>query len=307
MSDSSVLVVIPVFGREDVFTTVGFLRTRPYAGSLRFIIIDNGNGPALSERLAGLAGPDCEVIRLERNRGGSGAFRAGMQAALKRPDDTFVWLLDDDALVNDRTLPALLEEWKRLSGEGRRPGAVGSAMMGRVEPDRMIELGSAISRITSKQRPRFRGRTLAEVGERTAPVEYVAAASLLTTVGVIREVGIFEDVFIHFDDIEWNFRLHQRGYSVYATSKSHVNHIEKVAKISNWIEYYNVRNRLWFLRRHLPLLHKVIVLERLVRVVLYSCLGRRELARMMGLGLRHSFSGRLLMRDELKDVRSCSK
>ena len=300
MSDCSVLAVIPVFGREDVFTTVDFLRTRSYAGSLRFIVIDNGNGPALSARLAGLAGPDCEVVRLERNRGGSGAFRAGMQAALKRSDDTFVWLLDDDALVNDRTLPALLEEWKRLSDEGNRPGAVGSAMMGRVDPERMIELGSAISRITSKQCPRFRGKTLAEVGERTDPVEYVAAASLLTTVGVLRDVGIFEDVFIHFDDIEWNFRLHRRGYSVYATSKSHVNHIEKVAKISDWIEYYNVRNRLWFLRSYFPLLHKAIALERLARTALYWLVGRRELARMMGLGLCHSFSGRLLMRDELK-------
>ena len=296
----TISVIIPVYGREDVFTTVDFLRTRSYAGSLGFIIIDNGNGPALSAQLAGLAGPDCEVIRLERNRGGSGAFRAGMQAALKRPDDTFVWLLDDDALVNDRTLPALLEEWKRLSDEGNRPGAVGSAMMGRVDPERMIELGSAISRITSKQCPRFRGKALAEVGERTDPVEYVAAASLLTTVGVLRDVGIFEDVFIHFDDIEWNFRLHRRGYSVYATSKSHVNHIEKVAKISDWIEYYNVRNRLWFLRSYFPLLHKVIVLERLARTVLYWLVGRRELARMMGLGLCHSFSGRLLMRDELK-------
>ena len=300
MSECSVLAVIPVFGREDVFTTVEFLRTRPYAGSLRFIIIDNGNGPVLSTRLAGLAGPDCEVIRLERNLGGSGAFRAGMQAALKRPDDTFVWLLDDDALVNDRTLPALLEEWRRLSDEGCRPGAVGSAMMGRVDPERMIELGSAISRITSKQCPRFKGKTLAEVGERTDPVEYVAAASLLTTVGVLRDVGIFEDVFIHFDDIEWNFRLHRKGYSVYATSKSHVNHIEKVAKISDWIEYYNVRNRLWFLRDYFPLLHKAIVLERLVRAALYRLAGRRELARLMWLGLCHSFSGRLLMRDELK-------
>lgn len=303
MSDSRVLVVIPVYGREDVFVTVAFLRRQAYAASLRFVVIDNGNGPALATRLAGLAGPDCEVIRLERNRGGSGAFRAGMQAALKRPDDTFVWLLDDDALVNERTLPALLGEWRRLSGEGRRPGAVGSAMMGRLEPERMIELGSAISRVTSKQCPRFRGKTLDEVGERTDPVEYVAAASLLTTVGVLRDVGIFEDVFIHFDDIEWNFRLHRRGYSVYATSRSCVNHIEKAAKVSDWIEYYNVRNRLWFLQSYFPLLHKAIVLERLARTALYRLAGRRELARMMWLGLCHSFSGRLLMRDELKEPR----
>ena len=45
-------VVIPVFGREDVFKTVALLRSQEYAARLRIIVIDNGNEAGLSARLA---------------------------------------------------------------------------------------------------------------------------------------------------------------------------------------------------------------------------------------------------------------
>ena len=298
-ADWRATVVIPVFGREDVFGTVAFLREREYARRLRFVVVDNGNADGLSAKLSALKGDDCEVVRLARNSGGSGAFRAGMAAALERDGRGFVWLLDDDALVNERTLPALVGEWRRLSEEGGKPGAVGSAMLGRRNPGTVIEVGSGISRLTSKQRPRFHGKTLAEIGERTDAVEYVAAASLLTTAEVLREVGVFEDVFIHFDDIDWCFRVRAAGYGVFATTRSCVNHMEGSAKVANWIVYYNYRNRLWFLKRHFPALHKLVFCEMLAALCLFVGLGRSAKARMVWLGMRHSVSGRLLMRDEL--------
>lgn len=295
----NVVLVVPVYGREDVFTTVTFLRQQVYADKLSFVIVDNGNGVELSEKLAGLAGKDCEVVRLDRNTGGSGAFRAGMTKAMEKSECGNIWLLDDDALVNERTLPALIEEWDLLVAEGRNPGAIGSAMLGRMMPDRIIEVGSAISRLTSKQCPRFHGLTLTEVGLRTDRVEYVAAASLLTSAEVLRSVGIFEDVFIHFDDIEWCFRVAAAGYGVYATTKSSVNHMESGAKVSDWIFYYNYRNRLWFLKRHLPILHNLVFCEMLAALCLFCLMGRWAKSRMIWIGMRHSLSGELLMRDEL--------
>lgn len=293
------IVIIPVFGRQDVFTTVEFLRRQSYAADLRFIIVDNGNTKELSSRLATLKGDDCEIVRLERNLGGSGAFRAGMMATLAHDDSRFVWLLDDDALVNEFTLPGLQEEWNRLVAAGDRPGAIGSAMLGRLEKEKIIEVGSRISRLTSKMRPYFHGMTLESVGQRTDRVEYVAAASLITSTDILRRIGIFEDVFIHFDDIDWCFRVAKAGYGVYATTRSYVNHMEGKAKAANWVIYYNYRNRLWFLKRHLPFLHKVVVVEMLAALILAWLMNMREKATLVRLGIRHSMSGELLMRDEL--------
>ena len=44
----SVPVIIPVYGRDDVFATVEMLRAQAYAAAIRFIVIDNGNGPELA-------------------------------------------------------------------------------------------------------------------------------------------------------------------------------------------------------------------------------------------------------------------
>ena len=77
----SIPVVIPVFGREDVFGTVALLRSQEYAAQVRFIVIDNGNEAELSARLASLSGEDCRVVRFDENRGGSAAYIAGMEAA----------------------------------------------------------------------------------------------------------------------------------------------------------------------------------------------------------------------------------
>ena len=71
---SPIPVIIPVYGRDDVFSTVEMLRTQKYAACLRFVVVDNGNGPERSVRLAGLAGDDCQVVRFDENRGGSAAL-----------------------------------------------------------------------------------------------------------------------------------------------------------------------------------------------------------------------------------------
>jgi len=294
----SVVIIIPVFRREDVFTTLRVLQTQAYAKSCRLIIVDNGNESVLSERLKGLASECCQIIRIERNVGGAGAYRAGMNAAMEMDAD-YVWLLDDDAEVNTWTLPGLVYEHERLTALGIRVGAVGSMIMGQENPNRVTDLGANISPVTGLIRQRFVGLTRKSLGERTDEVDYVAACSLLVSMKALREVGPFEQVFIHWDDIDWQFRLKELGYHNFATTKSYVNHLEAVVKRKDWIWYYDTRNPLWFLRRHMPWAIPVSLFLRLGRAVLFALTGRIKAAKIMLFGMWHAFTGQLLMRDEL--------
>lgn len=176
MHRTLVTAVIPVYAREDVFGTLEALGGFPRVGAeLRAIVVDNGNGETLSERLAGLPRRHgwCTVVRLRENRGGAGAFRAGMMAALRRGAD-FVWLLDDDAAVDAGTLPGLLAEFLRLEGQGVRVGAVGSALLGRRDPTRVTEVGGAVGRLTGRLRLRHAGADIRALGPVTEETEYVA-------------------------------------------------------------------------------------------------------------------------------------
>ena len=298
---ADIAVIIPVFGREDVFTTVSFLRGTADAPRLRFIVIDNGNAPALSERLAALAASDCEVVKLPTNRGGSGAYRAGMMRAMEMGGIAYLWLLDDDAMPNERTLPGLLSVFQEEGARGGKPvGAVGSAMLGKMYPYKVTEVGSSVRTWRGGMKRRLTSKDIRNLGDRTDDVDFCAAASLLASREAVEKAGIFEDIFIHWDDIDWCYRVREAGFRVVATTRSTVNHLEDTGKASEWIIYYDVRNSLWFARRHIPLLARWFWRYYTWKGTLWCHYhGKKATLRMVALGVRHAKTGELLMRNEL--------
>lgn len=251
-SDVAVPVVIPVFGREDVFEVVALLRSQAYAAQLRFIVIDNGNEAELSGRLAALAGADCHVVRFDENRGGSAAYIAGMDFARKNfPESTYVWLLDDDAKPNGDTLPALVETMDKLVAEDSRTASVGSTVVSAKDLDRIVECGASFSPLLGHAFPKLSGRLMSDVGSRVLRVDYAAACSLLVNVSAVEACGFWEDVFIHFDDIEWGLRVTKAGWRNYVTTTSTVVHPEfDPEKAGPWVCYFDSRNLLWLASRY---------------------------------------------------------
>ena len=252
MPDGHVPVVIPVFGREDVFATLAILRTQPYAGSLRFVVIDNGNKSDLSGRLKALEGEGCHVISFPENRGGSAAYIAGVEYAMREfPEAPYVWLLDDDAKPNVRTLPGLVETMDRLVREDPKVASLGSAVVSAADPDRIVECGAAFPPLLGHAFPKLRGCQLSATGNRTVRVDYAAACSLLVRTEAVRALGFWEDVFIHFDDIEWGLRVTRAGWRNYATTASTVVHPEfDPEKAGPWICYFDARNQYWLAAKY---------------------------------------------------------
>ena len=245
-------VIIPVYRRDDVFAIVEMLRSQAYAASLRFVVIDNGNGPELSLRLAALVGVDCHVIRFDSNRGGSAAYIAGMDFARKNyPESPYVWLLDDDAKPNAETLPTLVEAMERLVAENPRTASVGSTVVSAKDSDCIVECGASFSPLLGHAFPELAGRPLSAVGCRIVPVDYAAACSLLVNAAAVEACGFWEDVFIHFDDIEWGLRVTKAGWRNYATTASTVVHPEfDPEKAGPWVCYFDSRNMLWLAAKY---------------------------------------------------------
>ena len=248
-------VVIPVYGREDAFAAAALLRGQPYADRLRLVIVDNGNRPGLSARLKALEGVDCHVISFSENRGGSAAYSAGVEYAMREfPEAPHVWLLDDDAKPNARTLPGLVETMDRLVREDAKVASLGSVVVSAADPDCIVECGAAFSPLLGHSFPKLRGKRVSAVGERTVRVDYAAACSLLVRTEVVKTLGFWEDVFIHFDDIEWGVRATRAGWHNYATTASTVTHPEfDPKKAGAWVCYFDARNQYWFASKFGPL------------------------------------------------------
>ncbi len=299
-SPATVLVLIPVFGREDVFLTMAVLaKAKTPDVTLHYLVVDNGNEPELAKRLAALRSSQCEVIRLPENRGGAGAYRAGMLRAMALGGD-FLWLLDDDALPNAQTLPELLKAYHRLLAAGVKVGLVGSTLLGRIHPNRVNEMGSRIvSRRTGQMEIVGRGLSAQDLRPDLLEVDNIAAASCLCPMAVLREVGPFEDIFIHYDDCDWCLRIQEAGYRLFVSPRSTAQHIESEGKFPAWIAYYDTRNLLWHLQRHFPDAlprMKRTLWRQLLLLQLHGCC---DLVALMRLGIRHFHTGQCLLRKDL--------
>ena len=297
-----VCVVIPVFGREAVFDNIPQARrSAEGCAEVRFIVVDNGNPSPLKERLAALEGEDVSVLRLERNLGGAGAYATGMTAALETGCDC-LWLLDDDAVPDADTLRELLRTLEETSRSGGRPGAAASTLLSSADPERIIESGAFVRGLYGKLCAGYKDRRIGDVPAGYRPCEYSAAASILIPAQAAREVGVFAQTFIHYDDVEWCFRAAKRGYGIYVSTLSRVHHPDWASNFSVWLRYYNTRNKLWFLRqyRRRQWFFSEILLR--VKALFFACTGRRADARLMFLGMRHAADGTLLMRDEVEQL-----
>jgi len=297
-----VSVVIPVFGREEVFANVKRLLAQPYANRLKLVVVDNGNPPELSAKLKALGERGVEVVSLPENRGGSGAYIAGVEYAMRNhPATDLIWLLDDDAEPEERTLPELVETWSARGGSASRVGAVVSTILSRQRPGTVVETGADVRPGFPVQR-RNNGLDVRELPEESFEVTYGAATSLLVSKDCIRACGFFENVFIHFDDIEWGYRVTQKcGWKIFAASRSRVVHPEftGVSKSGAWLSYYDTRNTLWFCGKYDKKRLRVLLHRLAVHRVLLFLHGDTVLRPYLALALRDFRSGRLRLRGEL--------
>ncbi len=265
-----ILVIIVTWNKKEyILNLLGSLETLQYpSGRIDIVVVDNasddGTVKAVEERF-----PHVHLIANGENLGGCGGFNTGLRWAFSRPagEYDYLWLLDNDVLVHKNCLAALVT----ILEENSDVAVAGSTMMQLTAPWRINEMGAFVDRgrgtlFLNRHRqkvPRFRGRSVDELLtaeldlsrelEHCRPwmdVEYVAAASLLVRAEVAREAGLWEDFFIHFDDVEWCLRIAAMGHRIAVSARSIIWHLPGEAKVPTWILYYDNRNVLYLLSRH---------------------------------------------------------
>lgn len=212
-------------------------QTRPLD---EIVVIDNASTDASAE-VAGTHPAGVRLVRLERNTGGAGGFAAGLALALADAETDFVWLMDDDTIPT----PTALEELLRVREElGDEPPLLGSRVVWTTGEDHPMN--------QPRRRPGY-GPTPAADALGALPVRSSSFVSMLIDARAARATHLpIVDYFIWNDDFEYSLRLlkKQPGYFV---SSSVVVHKTRVLGSTDADPgerfYYEVRNKLWLLRR----------------------------------------------------------
>lgn len=235
------------------------------------------------------ADPRLVLIDCGTNLGFAGGNNVALRYLLARGDFDYVWLLNNDTVIAPGALSSLLNRMGHLSNAGM----CGSTLLRYDRPQRVQargggwyckwiglpwhlgQLGSSTDRVTP------------ETIERR--MNYVVGASLCVSRVFLEQVGLMaEEYFLYFEETDWSWRARGR-FALACAVDSVVYH--KVGKSigtssvptrkSLLCDYYSLRNRLLFTRRHCPQALPFIYLSLLMALFIRLLCGRWERAVMI--------------------------
>jgi GT2 family glycosyltransferase len=226
------------------------------------------------------------VVQTGRNGGYAAGNNVGARLALAEPDVEYVWILNNDTLVEPDALTRLLERM----AQDPAIGICGAKVVYLETPDRVQSLGGGRF-LRGRARCELLGKgTSADAPVDAAAIEaslsYVNGAAALVRRALIETVGYMDEgYFLYWEEIDWavraagRFRLgycdaakvyHRVGMSIGTSDEG---------QSSMLADFYLTRSKFRFLRRHHPGL-VVLALPNLGRAVVRELrAGRRDRAR----------------------------
>ena len=217
----------------------------------RILLVDNGSTDG-SETVLRERFPDIEFLQTGSNLGFAGGNNAGIRYALDH-GASYVWLLNNDTTIEAGALSAMV----RVAEGDMKVAMVGSKIVYHGNPDLLWYCGAALDP-RNPHRPRHLGLNEKDLGQYDTPCEtgYITGCSLLACKEMMAEVGLLEEeLFLYFEDVDWNARARASGWKLMYCPASLVYHKVSVSAggdASPTLLYYTSRNRLYFVKRNFP-------------------------------------------------------
>ena len=201
--------------------------------------------------------PPLTLVRVGRNAGFAGATNIALRLALTRTDCEYLWLLNNDTVIDTLAMSAL------VAGCAADPGIglCGSTLLYYATPDIVQALGGAtLDRRLGITRHIGEGSTWdPEAASSARRPDYIVGASMMATRAFVEAIGpLSEEYFLYYEELDWAMRARGRFRLGYAP-KSIVYHKEgrsigsgRAAQRSALSDYYSGRNRVLFMRRYFP-------------------------------------------------------
>jgi GT2 family glycosyltransferase len=210
----------------------------------------------------------------------------GIRYALEQADMDFVWLLNNDTVVEPHALEALVQR----AHAQPTPGICGSTIRYYFAPDRVQALGGAIDQNLLARCRLVGANTLAQAPVDSAKVEkridFIYGASMLVSRIFLEDVGLLnERYFLYCEEVDWALRAGGRyrwGYArdsvIYHRDGGATQHGQ-----SAFAHYHSTRSGLlltWTYRRwRFPLFLGVLALRVFKRAVTGDLVAARGITR----------------------------
>lgn len=231
---------------EDTAETLRSLQAQSYP-DLSVVLVDNGSTDGSMDRLEADF-PDVETIRRGSNDGFAAGVNDGIRTVLE-DDPAFVWLLNNDIVVPEDVLGALVDRFESEPDAG----LVTPKILQYPDTDAPWFTQGLIDPGTGDKE---NGEEVVDHSRRSGPLvynDYVPFTCALVRAEVFDEVGLLpERYFIYGEDAEFGAMLSAAGYDLVTDTDVVMYHKENATTggpLSPFFTYYVARNRWLFARQ----------------------------------------------------------
>lgn len=216
-------------------------------------------------------------IQTGKNLGFAGGNNVGLLHIMKKGDYDAVWLLNPDTLVLPDTLEKLVTY---AQNQPAQVGIMGTALLYHHAPEKLQALGAAFNPFFATGRhilghEPYTPETLKQF--KMEDVDMIIGASMLIRREVLEKVGLLEDkYFLYFEEIDYALRAKKAGYTlglepnsiVYHKEGASINQESAAQTVSNFSDFYAMRNRLLLTKKLHPQYLPTVVLGLLISSVI---------------------------------------
>jgi hypothetical protein len=218
------------------------------------------------------------IIRNNDNYGFGKGMNAGLRFCLKRNDFDYIWLLNNDTVVDRDALKTLVKEAEQDS----KTGFTGSVLL--YENSNIIQTvgGGRFFPLICKAKLIYKGRDVSIIKtinkerlEKT--LDYIMGASLLIKKEVLLDIGLFdESYFLYAEELDLIKRGTRKGWKIAVALGSFVYHKDSAGtKGKKYLFYYYVtKSNTIYVKKHYGLFLNFI---NFIPIIFLSLLKTRDL------------------------------
>ena len=211
-------------------------------------VVDNASAVDGSDELRD-AFPWVRTLRSDRNLG----FAGGNNLAIRATEADYVFLLNNDALVDPGVLEGLLDRFRENPRLGALSPVIYDYPQRAEQPTIQYAGATAVSGWTGRNATLHRGAPAGSQTNGLQPVAYAHGAALLVSRAAIERAGLMEEgFFLYYEELDWCDRIRGAGFDIMLDGDRAVWHRESVSTgaDSAFKTYWINRSRILYMRRN---------------------------------------------------------
>ncbi len=250
------IIILNWNGLEDTLECLESLEKVTYP-DLKIVVVDNGSKGDDVQILKEKFGHYIHLVCNDQNYGFTGGNNIGIRYILDSFDCNYILLLNNDTVVD----PEFLAEMIKVAEADSAIGITGAKVYYYDFPERLqsvwgeIDLWRGHARIVPpaisasiRSREIDRGQY-----DQVKEVDWVTGCCFLIKKDAVEKIGLLDEGYFSFwEELDYCLEARKSGYKTVFAPKAKVWHklLRSAGKIPGFAEYYSVRNRFRFMRKH---------------------------------------------------------